>query len=315
MPLYNVVTAFSYSTHDGRHYRYERGEHDIPENIAALPFVQPYLQPPPHAWQVELANAQPKPWPVYIPPIPQAGPTAASTSPEREPPTVVVPAPSSSAALALGQAKGVMRERRALQEAVQDAQDELAEHQKSMQALMASLTDANDESFEGRAAEARQQLKELKGKLETAKAELADFNAVNVPAEELERRARDAERQLDQEQRTAVRQRFGANLIRRIALLDELRTLETEAVAIYKEADYWTYERAQGNPRAGLLEHLVAFIPADFWARDSYGQAGHRVFDQWRNGPRRHAEEWLRQWGMSLEDSGTAEAACEGLSV
>ncbi|HEX3682145.1 MAG TPA: hypothetical protein VHU83_06335 [Bryobacteraceae bacterium] len=302
-----VVKAFSYlDNRNCQRYSFEPGEHELPDEIAQHPYVKKHLYAPPEepALQAAFEGAMPKLWPPYVPPVSDA---PASLNEEPQPALEATPQPS-NAAMALTEAKDTMRARRTLQEAVEDARDEFAEYQKSLQPLVASFTDTSDTSFEERASAARQQLKGLKEKLEAAKAELAAFNHAKPTIEELERRAREAERQLDLDARAEIRHRFGANLIRRVALLDELRELETRAAEIYKEADYWTYDRAQGNVRAGILEHLVAFIPQDFWTRNSFAHTGHQVFDQYRTGPRRHAEEWLRKWGMSLEDSGQQTA-------
>src|ERR1700761_5137990 len=232
----------------------------------------------------------------FNPHVPPASDASTAVTAHKEPlPAAETTLEPSAAATALGEAKAIMRARRTLQEAVQDAQDELAAHQKSMQALMASLTDATDDSFERRAAEARQQLRTLKEKLETARAELTAFNEVNPAPEELERRAKQAEHDLDQQKRADIRRRFGANLQRRIALLDELKALEDQAEAIYKEAGAWTYERAKGQAYAGIAANLVTIVPPSYWEYRQLGSGSGANYDLHANyvGHKRNAEAWL----------------------
>jgi hypothetical protein len=304
MPRFNVVTDFTYQTWDGRHFRYTKGEHEIPADIAAIPFVQQHIQRTLHPWEAELLTSQPKPWPQYVPPPEaEAKPVEASPTAERkpQPQRILAPFVPSAAATALSETKEVMRARRALLEVIEDAREELTTHQREMQSLYGGLSNAEDDGAEERVAEARRRLKILNARVDVATRNLSAFNETNPTAEELERRAREEEKIVDQEARAETRRRFGVNLARRIALLDELETLETDAQVIWKEAERWTCNAAQGNAWAGIARDLVGVMPQDFWCRSSYGPSGPINYYLYRNDIRKRAIAWLEQWGIPLE--------------
>jgi hypothetical protein len=195
------------------------------------------------------------------------------------------------------QVRQTMRARRALEEGIQDATENLAAHQAKFGVLANALANPENDNIEQTLAEARQQLRVLATELKAAKHALHEFAEQNPTAAELEAREKALVAAADVKRQQEAQAVFADNLRKRIVLFDELEMLEKESRDLY---DQWPRTANGQKPGTAGIGNLLEFIPAEtkFWpfVGYSYGAPAGALCSGNYADKKRRAEAWLKEF-------------------
>jgi chromosome segregation ATPase len=157
------------------------------------------------------------------------------------------------------EARAQLRQRRSLEENVSERRAEVTAGQREVQAAATALDAAEGDS--GRLATAMGKLTRAAQRLTVAREELGEFVARCPTAEEVDLREKAALEQAEQERISDFQRRFGSNLQKRVALLDQLWDLEQEARALYAETKAaWPQHQPSKPYAAGLTDDVVFLV-------------------------------------------------------
>ena len=193
------------------------------------------------------------------------------------------------------------RQRRGLEQTLQDAQENYSDHQKAICDLTSRLADAGDVTVEKELATARDRLRALGAIRDKAAADLAEFANEHPTADELARRESSLARQAELSEQARVKNAFVENVRRRLELLGEMKDLEAAAISLYADAKKrWPHHVSAPEGQlpiravAGIPQELLRFMSDGFWELNGKDFHGRFAAIKLR------ADRWLSQEASNL---------------